>query len=200
MQQSAAAEKVIEAGRGHISSVRVRRRTIQLSLMFMAKPSSQKAPRSAKPVKTAKTSAAKPKNGKNGNPKPASSPKNGKEESGKAAKPQAPAKAKAKALPPPPKPAPVDKKTKQQQEFESKMLHMVAEEMAIEEAELTLNANFREDLKLDEIDIAELLMQAETTHNIAPFSEADWEACVTVADFLRMVGKRVEAKRARKGK
>lgn len=168
--------------------------------MFMAKPSSQKAPRSAKPVKTAKTSAAKPKNGKNGNPKPASSPKNGKEESGKAAKPQAPAKAKAKALPPPPKPAPVDKKTKQQQEFESKMLHMVAEEMAIEEAELTLNANFREDLKLDEIDIAELLMQAETTQNIAPFSEADWEACVTVADFLRMVGKRVEAKRARKGK
>jgi acyl carrier protein len=173
--------------------------------MFMAKPSSQKAPRSAKPAKTAKTPAAKPKNGKNGNSKPAAPPKNGKNGkngSGKPAKPQAPPKAaKAKALPaPPPKPAPVDKKTKQQQEFEAKMLHMVAEEMAIEEAELTLNANFREDLKLDEIDIAELLMQAETTHNIAPFSEADWEACVTVADFLRMVGKRVEAKRARKGK
>ncbi|HET9783744.1 MAG TPA: hypothetical protein VFP94_02175 [Terriglobales bacterium] len=167
----------------------------------MAKPSSQKAPRSAKPVKTAKTAASKPKNGKNGSPKPPAASKNGKNGAAKPAKPQPPAKVKAKALPaPPPKPAPVDKKTKQQQEFEAKMLHMVAEEMAIEEAELTLNANFREDLKLDEIDIAELLMQAEITYSIAPFSEADWEACGTIADFLRMVGKRVEAKRARKGK
>jgi|GEM_PF-3421239 len=167
----------------------------------MAKPSSPKAQRSAKPVKTAKLAAApKPKAGKNGNGKATAPTKNG----AKAATPQSSAKATppakaGKAVPaPPPKPAPVDKKTKQQQEFEAKMLHMVAEEMAIEEAELTLNANFREDLKLDEIDIAELLMQAETTHNVAPFNEADWEACVTIADFLRMVGKRVEAKRARK--
>ena len=167
----------------------------------MAKPSSPKAQRSAKPVKTAKLAAApKPKAGKNGNGKATAPTKNG----AKAATPQSSAKATppakaGKAVPAPtPKPAPVDKKTKQQQEFEAKMLHMVAEEMAIEEAELTLNANFREDLKLDEIDIAELLMQAETTHNVAPFNEADWEACVTIADFLRMVGKRVEAKRARK--
>lgn len=168
--------------------------------MFMAKPSSQKVQRSAKPPKTAKTAASKPKNGKKADSKPVPAAKNGKNGAAKAAKPQPPPKA-AKAAPaPPPKPAPVDKKTKQQQEFEAKMLHMVAEEMAIEEAELTLSANFREDLKLDEIDIAELLMQAETTHNIAPFNEADWDACVTIADFLRMVGKRVEAKRARKGK
>ena len=174
----------------------------------MAKPSSPKAQRSAKPVKTAKLAATpKPKAGKNGNGKATAPAKNG---VAKAAKPQPPAKpaSPAKATPPakggkaapapPPKPAPVDKKTKQQQEFEAKMLHMVAEEMAIEEAELTLNANFRDDLKLDEIDIAELLMQAEITHNVAPFNEADWEACLTIADFLRMVGKRVEAKRARK--
>jgi len=93
------------------------------------------------------------------------------------------------------KPAPIPKPRKPRPDADAKIVHLIAEEMAIEEAELTANASFKEDLNLDEIDVAELLMQAETTFGVHPFNEEDWESCETVGDFTRMVGKRLEAKR-----
>ncbi|MGH9477209.1 MAG: phosphopantetheine-binding protein [Terriglobales bacterium] len=91
-----------------------------------------------------------------------------------------------------------DSKSQQQLELEGKLVHMIAEEMAIEEAELTSGASFKEDLNLDEIDVAELLMQTESQFGVHPFDESDWEACATVGEFLTLVSKRVEAKRSRK--
>lgn len=83
-----------------------------------------------------------------------------------------------------------------------KILHLIAEEMAIEEAELSPNASFTEDLNLDEIDIAELLMQAEQQLGAREFSDADWEQVRTVGDFIQIVEQHLErkAKPAAKGK
>lgn len=72
-------------------------------------------------------------------------------------------------------------------ELANKVVHLIAEEMAIEEAELTANASFKEDLNLDEIDVAELFMQAEATLHTTPFNEEDWEGCETVGDFIALV-------------
>lgn len=112
-----------------------------------------------------------------------------------------PAKAAAKArVPDKPEKKAAEKKPekKARPDLSDKVTHLIAEEMAIEEAELTPAASFREDFNLDEIDIAELLMQAEATFGLNPFSEADWESCETVADFIQLVEKRVAAKRAKK--
>lgn len=78
-----------------------------------------------------------------------------------------------------------------------KLLNLVAEEMAIEEAELTPNASFSEDLGLDEIDVAELLMQAEGVLGAREFSEDEWEDCRTVGDYLRLVTQHLDKKAAR---
>jgi acyl carrier protein len=122
---------------------------------------------------------AKPAKAKAEKPVPAPAPKPGK------------AKAEKPAPPPPPKPRPV---------LNPKILHLISEEMAIEEAELTANASFKDDLNLDEIDVAELLMQAEVTFEIHPFNEEDWESCETVGDYVRMVETRMEGKRKKAGK
>lgn len=137
--------------------------------------------------------------------KPKKKPSNG----GKAVKPSPPkakdgngkmAQASSKAAIKAPAKAekPEIKKSRQQLELEGKLLHMIAEEMAIEEAELTAGAAFKEDLHLDEIDVAELLMQTESQFGVHPFNESDWEACATVGEFLELVGKRIELKRSRK--
>ncbi|MGH9519432.1 MAG: hypothetical protein ACRD2D_07265, partial [Terriglobales bacterium] len=95
---------------------------------------------------------------------------------GKAAKPAPARKAEsqAKSVKPDKKPRP---------ELGEKVAHLIAEEMAIEEAEITAACSFKEDLNLDEIDVAELLMQAEIEFGLHPFSESDWEACETVGDM-----------------
>jgi acyl carrier protein len=116
--------------------------------------------------------------------KNAAEAKSGKNQNGKANR--------ATATPKAPKPAPP------RNDLADKIVHLIAEEMAVEEAELTPNASFKDDLHLDEIDVAELLMQAEHAFGVGPFSESDWENCATVEDFVRLVSKRVEAKRGRK--
>jgi acyl carrier protein len=115
--------------------------------------------------------------------KTAADAKSGKNHNGKAAAP----------------PAVKASKAPRRSDLGDKIVHLIAEEMAVEEAELTPNASFKDDLHLDEIDVAELLMQAEHAFGVGPFSESDWEKCATVEDFVQLVGKRVEAKRSRKG-
>ena len=80
----------------------------------------------------------------------------------------------------------------------AKVAHLIAEEMVIEEAEIAPASSFKEDLNLDEIDVAELLMQAEIEFGVHPFSEADWEGCETVGDLTQLIEKRVAAKRGKK--
>lgn len=163
----------------------------------MAKQPIPKKP--SKPAKPAK--AAKP-----------APPKGGK--SGKKAKPEAKPEPKAEKRPAAQKPAASNGKSagkdakekdvkemppkKAAPELSPKILHLVSEEMAIEEAELTATASFKEDLGLDEIDIAELLMQAEQSFGVGPFSEADWESCETVNDYVELIEKRMAAKGGKK--
>ena len=69
---------------------------------------------------------------------------------------------------------------------------MIAEEMAVEEAELTASASFREDLNLDETDVAELLVCAEEMFGLKQeFDDEEWENCQTVGDFVALVERRV---------
>lgn len=110
------------------------------------------------------------------------------------------AKSMAKSAAKPDKAEPAPKVRKPRPDLNAKILHLISEEMAIEEAELTANASFKEDLNLDEIDVAELLMQAESSFDVHPFNEEDWESCETVGDFIAMVEKRLEAKRKKTGK
>lgn len=79
----------------------------------------------------------------------------------------------------------------------AKLLNLIAEDMAIEEAELTPSASLSEDLGLDEIDVAELLMQAEEKLGAQEFSEDEWEDCRTVGDYIRLVAQHVD-KRGKK--
>ncbi len=76
----------------------------------------------------------------------------------------------------------------------AKILHLIAEEMAIEEAELSPDVSFGDDLNLDEIDIAELLMQAERQLGAREFSDAEWEEVRTVGDYLQLVEHHLERK------
>lgn len=99
----------------------------------------------------------------------------------------------AKAVPKPPA-----KAAKPRPELTAKITHLIAEEMAVEEAELTPSASFKEDLGLDEIDVAELLMQSESSFDLSPFNDEDWEGCETVGDLTNLIEKRVAAKRSRK--
>lgn len=108
-----------------------------------------------------------------------------------------PAKA-APARKPDPKPKPEKAEKKPRPDLGARVAHLIAEEMAIEEAEISPASSFKEDLNLDEIDVAELLMQAEVEFSLHPFSEADWEACDTVGDLTQLIEKRVAAKRAKK--
>jgi acyl carrier protein len=75
-----------------------------------------------------------------------------------------------------------------------KVIHLIAEEMAVEEAELTPSASFRDDLSLDEIDVAELLVRAEETFGLKQeFDDEEWENCHTVGDFIQLVENRMAA-------
>ena len=80
------------------------------------------------------------------------------------------------------------------QEQASRILHLISEEMAIEEAELSPHVSFSDDLNLDEIDIAELLMQAERQLGAREFSDAEWEEVRTVGDYLQIVEQHLERK------
>jgi len=75
------------------------------------------------------------------------------------------------------------------------LVNLIGESMAIEEAELTPSASFRDDLNVDEIDIAELFMRAEEQYKLKEFSDEEWEACQTVGDFMRLVAERVPKKK-----
>jgi acyl carrier protein len=79
-------------------------------------------------------------------------------------------------------------------QLSAKLLNLIAESMAVEEAELTPSASFGEDLRLDDIDIAELLMRAEEELGAREFDDGDWEECQTVGDFIQLVASHLDKK------
>ncbi len=84
--------------------------------------------------------------------------------------------------------------------LEAKLVHLIAEEMAIEEAELTADSSFSDDLGLDEIDIAELLKCAEEQFQAREFTEDEWEDCRTVGDFVQLAISHIDKKNPKPAK
>lgn len=82
----------------------------------------------------------------------------------------------------------------------AQLTHLIAEEMAIEEAELTPESSLLEDHGLDEIDVAELLLCAEEQLGAREFGEDDWEDCRSVGDYLRIAGEHLEKKAEKRAK
>ncbi|MGH9534790.1 MAG: phosphopantetheine-binding protein [Terriglobales bacterium] len=82
----------------------------------------------------------------------------------------------------------------------AQLTHLIAEEMAIEEAELTPESSLLEDHELDDIDVAELLLCAEEQLGAREFSEEEWEDCRSVGDYLRIAGAKLDKKAAKKPK
>lgn len=80
----------------------------------------------------------------------------------------------------------------------AKLVHLIAEEMAIEEAELLPESSLLEDHGLDEIDVAEMLLCAEEQLGAREFGEDDWEDCRSVGDYLRIAGEHLEKKAEKK--
>lgn len=80
-----------------------------------------------------------------------------------------------------------NRKARSGEELAAKVVALIAEEMAVEEAELTPNASFQDDLSLDEIDVAEILMQVEQSFKLKEFSDEEWESCTTVGQLVDLV-------------
>lgn len=71
-------------------------------------------------------------------------------------------------------------------ELFAKMKEVIAEQLGVEEAEITEEASFQDDLNADSLDIVELVMALEETFDIKiPDEEA--ENIKTVADAIAFV-------------
>lgn len=66
------------------------------------------------------------------------------------------------------------------------MKGMIAENLGVEEAEVTLAASFKEDLGADSLDLFEMVMALEEKYEIEIPSE-DLEQLVTVGDVINYI-------------
>lgn len=67
--------------------------------------------------------------------------------------------------------------------IEDRLRHIVAEQLGVEESQVTPNASFEEDLNADSLDLVELIMSLEEEFGVE-ISEEDAEKIRTVGDAL----------------
>lgn len=73
-----------------------------------------------------------------------------------------------------------------------KMLPIIAEQLNVEESEIKLESNFKDDLGADSLDLFELVMALEEEFNVEIPSE-DLESIITVKDVVEYLkGKGVQ--------
>ena len=65
------------------------------------------------------------------------------------------------------------------------MKELVAEQFAVEPAEVTMDTHFEEDLGADSVDLVELVMAMEEEFDIGEIDEEDLAALKTVGDCVR---------------
>lgn len=71
-------------------------------------------------------------------------------------------------------------------DLESKVIAVIVEKLGVDESEVTLGANFTNDLGADSLDTVELIMELEKAFSITiPDNEA--EKIATVADAVNFV-------------
>lgn len=72
-----------------------------------------------------------------------------------------------------------------------KVKEMIVEQLSVDEAVVTLEARFKEDLDADSLDLFEMVMSAEEEYGIEIPSE-DLEGIATVGDFVKYLEAHVE--------
>ena len=66
-----------------------------------------------------------------------------------------------------------------------KLKSLIAEQLGVEETNLSMDTNFEEDLGVDSLDIVELSMALEEEFDIGEMSEEDLASIKTVGDLVR---------------
>ena len=68
-----------------------------------------------------------------------------------------------------------------------KLQKLMADQFSIDEDEITMDTNFKEDLDADSIDIMELMMAVEETFDIGEVEENALEGIHTVGDVVAYI-------------
>ncbi len=68
-----------------------------------------------------------------------------------------------------------------------KLQKLMADQFSIDEDEITMDTNFKEDLDADSIDIMELMMAVEETFDIGEVEENALEGMRTVGDVVAYI-------------
>ena len=68
-----------------------------------------------------------------------------------------------------------------------KLQKLMADQFSIDEDEITMDTNFKEDLDADSIDIMELMMAVEETFDIGEVKENALEGMRTVGDVVAYI-------------
>ena len=70
-----------------------------------------------------------------------------------------------------------------------KLKEMIVERLNVEEKNVTLEANFKEDLGLDSLDVVEFIMELEDEFGVE-ISDEEAEKLVTVGDVVNFIEER----------
>jgi acyl carrier protein len=70
--------------------------------------------------------------------------------------------------------------------LEERLRRLIADQLGVDESQVTPNASFEEDLNADSLDVVELIMQLEEDFNIQ-IPEEDAEKIRTVGDALEYI-------------
>ena len=77
-------------------------------------------------------------------------------------------------------------------EVEARVIEIISEQFGVRKSELTLNTDLRKDLKADELDRVELVMEIEDVFGLSIADEAaeSWRTVRQVVDYVRIHYKR----------
>ena len=73
-----------------------------------------------------------------------------------------------------------------------KLKALIAEQLSVDPADITLEATFVDDLGVDSLDLVELSMALEDEFGIEEMSEEDMANIKTVGDLVEYLGKNLE--------
>ena len=77
------------------------------------------------------------------------------------------------------------------EEIFNTMRELVAEQFAIEPAEITMETSFEEDLGADSVDLVELVMAMEEEFDVGEIDEEDLTGLKTVGDCVRYLNSKL---------
>ena len=73
------------------------------------------------------------------------------------------------------------------------MSELVAEQFAMEPAEVTMDTSFEEDLGADSVDLVELVMAMEEEFEVGEIQEEDLKTLKTVGDAVNYIASKVKS-------